>query len=92
MPLVAKTGPPQSSHLGAKAALILSKVRKACPSNLAPTTSTLLQLALGDALAIGYFQQRGFSEDSFHMFHPDRLSCDGLFDVTWNEIAIAVRS
>ena len=50
--------------------LTLPKVREACPHNLAPTTSTLLQLAIGDALAVTLLQLKGFSEDSFYKFHP----------------------
>lgn len=69
--LVAITGSAESA-LGraADAALVLPKVREACPHNLAPTTSTLLQLALGDALAVALLQMRGFTEESFHSFHP----------------------
>ena len=48
----------------------MPKVREACPHNLAPTTTTLLQLALGDALAIALLQRKGFTEESFHGFHP----------------------
>ncbi len=51
-------------------ALILPKVREACPNDLAPTTSTLLTMALGDALAVALVERRGFSERSFHDFHP----------------------
>jgi len=69
--LVAITGSAESTLArAADAALVLPKVREACPHNLAPTTSTLLQLALGDALAIALLQRRGFSEESFHSFHP----------------------
>lgn len=50
--------------------LALPKVREACPHNLAPTTSTLMQLALGDAIAVTLLQLKGFSETSFHQFHP----------------------
>lgn len=71
VPLIAMTGAQQSSLASAaKIAITLPKVREACPHNLAPTTSTLLQLALGDALAIALLQQRGFTEESFHTFHP----------------------
>ena len=71
VPLIALTGEGESTL--AKAAtvpLVLPKVREACPHNLAPTTSTLLQMAMGDALAIALLQKRGFSEESFHGFHP----------------------
>ncbi len=62
----------ENSTLGQKAdvALILPKAKEACPHNLAPTTSTLLQLALGDALAITLLKMRGFTESSFRDFHP----------------------
>ena len=50
--------------------LALPKVREACPHNLAPTTSTLMQLALGDAIAVTLLQLKGFTESSFHQFHP----------------------
>jgi arabinose-5-phosphate isomerase len=71
VPLIALTGEADST-LGraATVALVLPKIREACPHNLAPTTSTLMQLALGDALAIAVLQSKGFSEESFHGFHP----------------------
>ena len=50
--------------------LALPQVTEACPHGLAPTTSTLLQLALGDALAIALLEGRGFTADHFHAFHP----------------------
>ena len=71
VPLIALTSQAESA-LGkaATVCLTLPKVREACPHNLAPTTSTLLQLALGDALAIALLQKKGFTEESFHGFHP----------------------
>jgi arabinose-5-phosphate isomerase len=50
--------------------LLLPQVREACPHNLAPTTSSLLQLALGDALAIALLESRGFTAFDFRAFHP----------------------
>jgi arabinose-5-phosphate isomerase len=44
--------------------------REACPHNLAPTSSTTLSLAIGDALAIGLMQNRSFSPIDFAKFHP----------------------
>lgn len=71
VPLIALTGEANSTLAqAATVALVLPKVREACPHNLAPTTSTLLQMAMGDALAIALLQKRGFSEESFHSFHP----------------------
>jgi arabinose-5-phosphate isomerase len=43
---------------------------EACPNGLAPTTSTLLQLALGDAIAMALLHAKGFSADDFRNFHP----------------------
>jgi arabinose-5-phosphate isomerase len=54
----------------AKAVLELPKVREACPHNLAPTTSSLMQAAIGDALAIALLEGRGFTALEFANFHP----------------------
>jgi len=50
--------------------LVLPAAREACPHNLAPTTSSLMQLALGDALAIALLESRGFTALDFGVFHP----------------------
>jgi arabinose-5-phosphate isomerase len=50
--------------------LVLPHAREACPHNLAPTTSSLMQLALGDALAVALLEARGFSAQQFHVLHP----------------------
>jgi arabinose-5-phosphate isomerase len=62
----------QDSTLGKSAdvALVLPQAREACPHNLAPTTSSLMQLALGDALAIGLLESRGFTAVDFGLLHP----------------------
>jgi arabinose-5-phosphate isomerase len=54
----------------ADVALVLPQAREACPHNLAPTTSSLMQLALGDALAIALLESRGFTAVDFRIFHP----------------------
>jgi len=54
----------------ADAALVLPQAREACPHNLAPTTSSLMQLALGDALAIALLESRGFTPVDFGLLHP----------------------
>ncbi|UFZ03398.1 KpsF/GutQ family sugar-phosphate isomerase [Bradyrhizobium ontarionense] len=71
IPLIAITSNAQSS-LGqaARTVLELPKAREACPHNLAPTTSTLMQAAIGDALAIALLEGRGFTALEFANFHP----------------------
>ncbi len=51
-------------------AITLPIAREACPHNLAPTTSSVMQLALGDALAIALLESRGFTASDFKAFHP----------------------
>jgi len=60
------------STLGQAADVVLAlpQAREACPHNLAPTTSTLMQHALGDALAIALLESRGFTALDFRVFHP----------------------
>ena len=50
--------------------LVLPVVPEACPVNIAPTTSTTLMLALGDALAVAVMSARGFTRDRFRLLHP----------------------
>jgi len=54
----------------ADVAIALPHAREACPHNLAPTTSSLIQLALGDALAIALLESRGFTPLDFRTLHP----------------------
>ncbi len=71
IPLIAVVG--RSPSVLAEAAdrvLLLPDVREACPMGLAPTTSTTMMLALGDALAIALLRRRGFSVADFQVFHP----------------------
>ncbi|WP_075216397.1 KpsF/GutQ family sugar-phosphate isomerase [Mongoliimonas terrestris] len=71
VPLIALTSGAQSTLArNADVALVLPKVQEACPNGLAPTTSTLLQLAVGDALAIALLEEKGFSAIDFRVFHP----------------------
>ena len=71
MPLVAVTGHRQSTlALAADAVLLLPPAAEACPMGLAPTTSTTMQLALGDAIAVALLTRRGFTETDFQAFHP----------------------
>jgi arabinose-5-phosphate isomerase len=69
--LIAITSRPGSA-LGSAAdiGLFLPEAEEACPNGLAPTTSTTMQLAAGDALAILLLKRRGFSALDFQQFHP----------------------
>jgi arabinose-5-phosphate isomerase len=69
--LVAMTSERDSTlSKAADIALTLPKAREACPHNLAPTTSSLMLLALGDALAIALLEGRGFTSVDFSVLHP----------------------
>lgn len=71
IPVIAITAGAQSTLARAAGiALVLPKVEEACPLGLAPTTSTTLQLALGDALAVALLEVRGFTAKDFKVFHP----------------------
>ncbi len=71
IPLIAITSD-KDSLLGRSAdiCLELPKAKEACPNGLAPTTSTTMQLALGDALAVALLEKRQFSPSDFKNFHP----------------------
>ncbi|MFN3826517.1 MAG: KpsF/GutQ family sugar-phosphate isomerase [Micavibrio sp.] len=69
--LIAMTSNPDSTlakHADIK--LILPKMAEACPNGLAPTTSTTMMLALGDALAVALLERRGLTPEQFKVFHP----------------------
>jgi arabinose-5-phosphate isomerase len=69
--LIAVTAKPESSLARqADIVLVLPQADEACPNGLAPTTSALMQLALGDALAVALIEARGFTAEDFHRFHP----------------------
>jgi arabinose-5-phosphate isomerase len=72
IPLVAITGEPRSTLAEAADAVVLvPKAAEACPMGLAPTTSTTMMVALGDALAIALLERKGvFSTADFRLFHP----------------------
>jgi arabinose-5-phosphate isomerase len=55
---------------GATICLALPKAKEACPNGLAPTTSTTMQLALGDAIAVALLESRGFTSQDFRRYHP----------------------
>ena len=69
--LIALTGNPHSIIAeAAEITLDISVDREACPLNLAPTTSSLNSLVLGDALAVALMETRGFAETDFANTHP----------------------
>ncbi|MCI4679761.1 KpsF/GutQ family sugar-phosphate isomerase [Rhodoblastus acidophilus] len=71
IPLIAAASR-RDSALGRAADILLElpQVEEACPNGLAPTTSTTIQLVLGDALAVALIEDRGFSAQDFRQFHP----------------------
>lgn len=71
VPLVAVTGRAASALArAADVVLLLPPSPEACPMGLAPTTSTTMQLALGDALAVALLTRRGFTASDFGAYHP----------------------
>jgi len=71
IPLVAITGGAHSSLAeAADVVLRLPSAAEACPMGLAPTTSTTMMIAIGDALAIALLERKGFSPDDFQTIHP----------------------
>ncbi len=71
VPLIAVTANADSPLAEAAAlAVVLPTVCEACPMGLAPTTSTTMMLALGDALAVALLERKGFSADDFRILHP----------------------
>ena len=71
IPIISMTGG-ASSTLAARADVVLdiSVTEEACPLNLAPTASTTVTMAMGDALAVALLEARGFTENDFAFFHP----------------------
>jgi len=71
IPMISMTGDPESVlSQAALANLDVSVASEACPLNLAPTTSTTVTLAMGDALAIALLESRGFTAEDFAFSHP----------------------
>ncbi len=69
--LIAVASGPESALIkAATLAFLLPAAEEACPNRLAPTTSTTMQLAFGDALAMALLEARGFSARDFHAIHP----------------------
>lgn len=71
IPLIAVTAGEKSAlATAADVVLLMPRVTEACPHGLAPTTSTLMQLAMGDAIAVALLEARGFTAGDFKTFHP----------------------
>lgn len=71
IPLIGITGRANSTlATEADVALILPGSPEACPMGLAPTTSTTVMLALGDALSVALLERKGFTADDFRLLHP----------------------
>ncbi len=98
MPLIAVTGNAASTlakHADMK--LILPKVPEACPHGLAPTTSTTMMLALGDALAVALLERMGLTTEQYKVFHPggklgQRLMKTGEIMHTHDNLPLAVNT
>jgi arabinose-5-phosphate isomerase len=70
-PLIAMVGKiPSALSEGASHILNTTVSQEACPNNLAPTSSTTAQMAMGDALAVCLMEAKGFTSDDFAKFHP----------------------
>ncbi len=71
VPLIAVTSNPESTLAqAAEVVLVLPHAKEACPHGLAPTTSTVMQLALGDCIAIALLESKGFTAIDFKALHP----------------------
>lgn len=71
IPLIGIASNPRSALMtAADAPLLLPRAQEACPMGLAPTTSTTVMLALGDALAVALMERKGFSADQYRDLHP----------------------
>ncbi|MEM6465626.1 MAG: KpsF/GutQ family sugar-phosphate isomerase [Pseudomonadota bacterium] len=71
IPLVGIAGRRDSTLIRkAEIGLVLPAAPEACPNGLAPTTSTIMTLALGDALAVALMKERNFSPEHYHDLHP----------------------
>jgi arabinose-5-phosphate isomerase len=71
VPLIAITSRPESTLAKqSDVVLVLPQAKEACPHGLAPTTSTIMQLALGDCLAMALLEHKGFTAHDFKIFHP----------------------
>lgn len=90
-PIIGIASQPDSPVMhGSDIRLVLPQAREACPVNIAPTTSTTLTLALGDALAVAIMGVRGISRERLQLLHPGGVIGSRLLPV--NEIMHDVES
>ncbi|MGB0719941.1 MAG: KpsF/GutQ family sugar-phosphate isomerase [Bdellovibrionales bacterium] len=90
IPLIAMTGKPQSTlATHADTVLLLPNVPEACPNGLAPTTSTTMMIALGDALAVALLHRMGLTPEQYKVFHPGGKLGQKLMKVTELMVPIA---
>ncbi len=83
IPLIGIASNPESALMqAADVKLLLPRAPEACPNGLAPTTSTTMMLALGDALAVALMERKGFSPDQYRDFHPGGSLGRALIRVT----------
>ena len=69
--IIAVTGNPESILAkSASVVILMPKVEEACPYNLAPTTTTTMMLAIGDALSLSLLNRKSFTSDDFKKLHP----------------------
>ncbi|KHL25402.1 D-arabinose 5-phosphate [Croceibacterium mercuriale] len=68
--IVATSDSDSTAARHADVCLVMPQVREACPNALAPTSSTTVQLVLGDVLAVALIEARGFTSSDFRVFHP----------------------
>ncbi len=83
IPLIGMASRPGSTLLkAADVALLLPPADEACPLGMAPTTSTTMMLALGDALAVALMERRGFDRSQYKVFHPGGSLGQALLSVS----------
>ncbi len=71
IPMISMTGNPKSTLARYSSVILdISVKEEACPNDLAPTASTTVTLALGDALAVALLEAKGFSAEDFALLHP----------------------
>lgn len=83
IPLIGMTSNPDST-LGERSdvAIVLPPFPEACPNGLAPTTSTTMMIALGDAIAITLLERKGFTPKDYKVYHPGGKLGQQLMEVS----------